>query len=274
MICYLKFIVIFNMIEDDFILKLKAGYRQKDPRIRLQQFEYCLNTYKTQTHVDSLAFYIQQLTEQIELLRRQIPIEGYDSQIAQSGQEAIYKEIPRKNIIFAPLSTTLHYCLLYHPTADKNKHSSPFTIRKIFNVSDKRYTWLALIARAKVKDWEFLKQLVDSKASLGLKGISNKKKTPIGFEPFLQIISQNGGGETILSFFCSMIDDNEEKFQLAVTYKIYSLAIQTLVDMRDQRRLTDFRNWLVEELGAEKSIIHREKIDEALANKKIAWKKN
>lgn len=85
------------------------------------------------------------------------------------------------------LARTMHYCLVYHyhsAAAAKSKLASPADLRQVFGVDERMWCFYLLGARTTVRDWAAVKALV-SKGSM-----FTGPKSPIGFEPFLHVLSR------------------------------------------------------------------------------------
>eukprot|EP00003_Mantamonas_plastica_P016453 TRINITY_DN2742_c0_g1_i1.p1 TRINITY_DN2742_c0_g1~~TRINITY_DN2742_c0_g1_i1.p1 ORF type:complete len:462 (+),score=111.03 TRINITY_DN2742_c0_g1_i1:907-2292(+) len=187
-----------------------------------------------------------QIKDYMNLLKRQLPIEDFDSKAAASGKEQIYIDYPRPVILGKPLHDTLYYCLFYHPFASKDKLSSPQGIKDAFDVNDRRYLWITLKARGHVRDWDQLKAHVTSKGLFGRISYASE----IGFVPFVEICAAFKAPTDVLQFFCGLIEDNEQRFYCARDHYLWDIAIDSLVKIKDYQRIIQFKNYLVEQLGA------------------------
>eukprot|EP01113_Clastostelium_recurvatum_P025140 TRINITY_DN3021_c0_g1_i3.p1 TRINITY_DN3021_c0_g1~~TRINITY_DN3021_c0_g1_i3.p1 ORF type:complete len:500 (-),score=103.35 TRINITY_DN3021_c0_g1_i3:180-1679(-) len=105
--------------EEVALLVTTAG-KTKD----LNEKRRLLDSANTLCTSHGLEFYGEQCRHHLSLLHRQWQIEQYDAKMAAQG-DPIYLKHPRGNIIGVPLGVTLEYCSFYHPTAPKDKLSSP-----------------------------------------------------------------------------------------------------------------------------------------------------
>jgi hypothetical protein len=233
---------------------LYAAYKQKEPVQRLSALKQCADVFSKHK---SLEWQLEGIKEQILLIERQLPIEEHDSNVAQTGNEAIFSKYPRTPIIYAPLSFTLWYCFFYHPNAPKDKLSSPHSMKTAFHISDKRFLRANLTARSKIGDWQSLKDMVNSKKSIFSKG----PKSEIGFEPFVEAVFDNRGPEDILKYFLLLVESPIRRYQLAIRYKLWDIACDTLFILKDREKAAQLKSILVEEMTAEASLPYREKLD-------------
>jgi len=159
-------------------LLLSSTYEIQEPKKRLSSLRTCYEAFQKE---ESLHFYAEQLNDQIALLERQIMIEEHDLNAAK--HETIYLKHPRFSLPFRPLSDTLWYCFFYHAMAHKTKLSSPENLEKTFKLTEKRFLRCQLSARAKIGDWEGIKEIAVSRKGL----FSKTPKSPIGFEPYVEV---------------------------------------------------------------------------------------
>ncbi len=69
----------------------------------------------------------------------------------------------------------------------QNNTGSPVYIRRLFNISEKQYFQMYLLALCIDEDWDALDSLVTTK---GFMGVGKKKKSPIGFERIVKTIAR------------------------------------------------------------------------------------
>ena len=255
----------FDMRHEEHILRARMAYASRNARTRMADLAETVRSARQHEETKDIA---ATLTAQVHLLDRQIKIENHDARVAASGQEAIYEAHPRPCIVFSPLSFTLHYNLIYHPRVSKEKLSSPRGMQAHFNVSDKMFMYLALKARAKVGDWETVKNLPPKK------GVFKKsQQSVIGFRTFADVVRMHGGPRDLLVHFANLVETPEEKFSVAMRNEIYEVAVAALVELKDRDKLEQLRQFLTDNYGASRSAPLRDLIDSKLADKKIKWKK-
>ncbi|RCI02191.1 hypothetical protein CU098_008663 [Rhizopus stolonifer] len=128
---------------------LLEGFSDKDITERIKKLKIANKTYNE--HREQ-AFEAKAVDEAIKLLQYQTTLEK-DTQQSFTGlsvSETIYK------------CTTLNY------------HNKASKVKTDFKVPDKRFWWVKLRALVEVRDWENLEKLAKS------------KKSPIGYEPFVE----------------------------------------------------------------------------------------
>uniref|UniRef100_A0A7E4W372 Very-long-chain 3-oxoacyl-CoA synthase n=1 Tax=Panagrellus redivivus TaxID=6233 RepID=A0A7E4W372_PANRE len=65
--------------------------------------------------------------------------------------ETVFKQFPKKaTLIGQPLLTTLYYYCLYHYDLPRNSYASPLSIRKVFNIGDRGFHWIAMSVLARL----------------------------------------------------------------------------------------------------------------------------
>ncbi|XP_078516093.1 spermatogenesis-defective protein 39 homolog isoform X1 [Lissotriton helveticus] len=197
------------------------------------------------------------------LLERQIIIEANDKRVEASGQDEIFRKLPRKtSILFMPLVTTLFYSCLYHYTEGEGTFSSPANLRKTFKIPEKLYVLTALAARAKLKDWHTVDALLTTKNWLGYA----KKRAPIGFHRVVEIMQRNGAPVQVLQDYVQLVEDVDMRLTLATKYKCHNVVIETYKDLKDRHQLMVYR------CKVDRNSPEEEKIDILLKNTQIRWK--
>lgn len=215
---------------------------------------------------DELAFYSRTLLEQINLLERQILIEQSDTAEPPRGiiidththslsllsppslADSPMARVPRFSVLFTPVSATTYYCLLYHSNAPKGRIASPLNLQNVFGIPERRMTWLTLRARARMNDWQAVKALA---APTGF--FSSSPSSPIGFEPFVEVLAQTSAPIELLAYFAALIESPERRCVVAEKYRIvryisftqciahqrffqHSVAVEALLQLRQRAR--------------------------------------
>jgi hypothetical protein len=65
-----------------------------------------------------------------------------------------------------------------------------------------------LNARARIADWQSVKELVTSKKSW----FSKAPKSPIGFEPFVEMVADNYGPPDLIIFFLGLVEALDKRY--------------------------------------------------------------
>ncbi|NXU91475.1 SPE39 protein, partial [Xiphorhynchus elegans] len=191
------------------------------------------------------------------LLERQIIIEANDRHLEMAGQSEIFRKYPRKaSILNMPLVTTLFYSCFYHYTEAEGTFSSPTNLKKTFKIPDKQYVLTALAARAKLRAWNDVDALLTTKNWLGY----TKKKAPIGFHRVVEILQRNNAPVQVLQEYVRLVEDVENRLNLATKYKCHDVVIETYRDLKDRIQLTAYK------CKVERGSADEEKINSILNN--------
>ncbi len=74
-----------------------------------------------------------------------------------------------------------------HTSDPQTNTASPVALRRQFNIPEKQYFQMCLLALCVDEDWPAIEDLVTTK---GFMGIGKKKKSPIGFERIVKTIAR------------------------------------------------------------------------------------
>ena len=204
------------------------------------------------------------LEEHISILERQRPIEDSDRQAELSGTVMMFKQFPRKaSILNMPVITTLYYCCFYHINVGENHLACPEAIRKQHQLTDKQYVWTALSARARLKQWNGVDELLTTKGWFG----GTKARAVIGFDCVCQILNQCRAPLEVLTKYLKLIDNIEKRLDLAKKFKCHNVVIETLVSMKDRSQLEFYARKLPH------GSLEARSATAALNNTNIKWKK-
>ncbi|XP_019627331.1 PREDICTED: spermatogenesis-defective protein 39 homolog [Branchiostoma belcheri] len=251
---------ILGRMEDVFVLKYKQALAPSKAAGRAQSIAAVVRSFQ---HDSSLAPDSTLLLDQCTLLQRQIQIEEEDKKIAASGKHPVFREHPPKaHLPLTPLTTTLYYCSFYHYNESDSSLSSPLSIKRDFQISDKQYTWSTLNALAKLHRWKEIEALLTSKNWFG----GTKMKACIGFEKVVDILSKQKAPVDILSKYLPYIEDPNERLALAAKLKCHRTVVDTLIQLKDRTALEDYR------LKTPDYSLERQYVITALNNSQIKWK--
>ncbi|XP_035689373.1 spermatogenesis-defective protein 39 homolog isoform X2 [Branchiostoma floridae] len=247
-------------MEDVFVLKYKQALAPSKAAGRAQSIAAVVRSFQ---HDSSLAPDSTLLLEQCTLLQRQLQIEEEDKKIAAGGKHPVFKDHPPKaQLPLTPLTTTLYYCSFYHYNESDSSLSSPLSIKRDFQMSDKQYTWSALNALAKLHRWKEIEALLTSKNWFG----GTKMKACIGFEKVVEILSKQKAPVDILSKYLAYIEDPNERLALAAKHKCHRIVVDTLIQLKDRAALEDYR------LKTPDYSLERQYLITALNNSQVKWK--
>eukprot|EP00736_Rhodelphis_marinus_P007087 Rmarinus@m.13955 len=244
---------------------LFEAYLEGNSSKRLEMLSKCLDEI---SEVESLKFEAQMLRDQCELLARQIKIEEFDARIAAQGTEQVYSHFPRPCILHIPLASMLDYCLFYHPTEDKKKLSSPKGLQERFQITEKKFQWHTLKARARIGDWASIMRMVEKKKFFR----GTTYESSIGWTPLVQMAILHSAPDDVVSFFLSKLEDLQERYDTSIAHRMWSNAIDAAVALRDPDTMRELRQRITDTLGPQEAMMFQGRIDTLLADRKIKWR--
>ncbi|CAG8500529.1 11622_t:CDS:10 [Diversispora eburnea] len=130
-------------------ITILESYEQKDLESRINNLKVALKWYQDDKEH---AFEAKAIDENIKLLQTQSQLE---------------KDL-NLPLIGLSLSETIHKCITSNNSGKANK------LKSDFKIPDKRFWWIKLKALVEMRDWDELDKLAKS------------KKSPIGYEPFVE----------------------------------------------------------------------------------------
>lgn len=195
---------------------------------KLRALKHCWRTHLSQE--TQLSFYSHLVQQQINLIERQRPVES-----------------ARPDVNGPPLTgtsvlTTLYYCCLNHYNKGSNHLGSPEAVRSAHSLSDVQYLWTALRARASVRAWPDVQQILSPRKWFGVD--KGPFSTNQALERAAEILHRKGAPEEILSQCLSRIDNADRRIKLAKTYRCHRLVIDTLASQKNRRALHEYTNTL------------------------------
>lgn len=124
------------------------------------------------------------LIQHLHLLERISPVIEADKRNEAIVQDPVLPCLdPRNETV---LATLLYFCY-HHWGVGENLLHSPQALRKIHNLSEKQFTWIAVLARAKRQSWKDVESLVVTKSWLGGK----KTKAAISIDGVVRILFES-----------------------------------------------------------------------------------
>ncbi|KAH6926326.1 hypothetical protein HPB50_017110 [Hyalomma asiaticum] len=223
--------------EDAAMIKYKLAVETPEAATRLRNLQSC---YKSHFQSDpSLETQAELVREELKLLEMQLTIEEQDSRAEMEGQNILMQEFPRKApVVGTSLVTTLYYCCLYHYNVPNSHIASPSQMKAVFNLTEKQFVWTALTALAQIKHWKEIDNLFQGKSWLG----KSKMRCCIGFDKAVEILAKAHAPPEVFERYLQMVDDSEKRLTLAKAHKCHSVAIETLVYLRDRQRLLRYKS--------------------------------
>ncbi|XP_071159395.1 spermatogenesis-defective protein 39 homolog isoform X3 [Mytilus edulis] len=247
--------------EEAAMLKYKQAVSISDAGAKLKSLDMCLKAHFSAN--PQLSSETPLLQEHIALLERQRPIEDSDKKAELSGTVMMFKQYPRKaSILNMSAVTTLYYCCFYHSTEGENHLACPEAIRKQHQLTDKQFVWTALSARARLKQWNGVDELLTTKGWFG----GTKARAVIGFDRVCQILNQCNPPLEVLTKYLKLIDNTEKRLELAKKFKCHNVVIETLASMKDRSQLEFYGRKL------QPGTIEARSAAAALNNSSIKWK--
>ncbi|CAG8504867.1 16310_t:CDS:10 [Funneliformis caledonium] len=131
-------------------ITILESYERKDLNERINKLKVASKWYQDDKEH---AFEAKAIDEYIKLLQTQAQLE---------------KEIPNQQLVGLSLNDTVHKCITTNHSSKANK------LKSEFKIPDKRFWWIKLKALVELRDWDELDRL------------SKLKKSPIGYEPFVE----------------------------------------------------------------------------------------
>lgn len=130
------------------------------------------------------------------------------------------------------------------------------------NLSDKQYSWVCLRSRATVGKWEDCLDLVVGKGWLGGK----KAKGGVSPVEVTAVLAAAGAPVEILMVLLSLVDNMEERLELARKVGAASVVVDVMVSQKDRLAIVNYqasltpnsRDWFY--------------ADNALNNSSVKWK--
>ncbi|KAH3853184.1 spermatogenesis-defective protein 39 homolog [Dreissena polymorpha] len=219
---YEHMLQLLGRTEEQAMLKYKHAASLADPNAKIDRLTACQQAhFACSPGLESDGSLIVQ---QINMLRRQLPVDAADEETEKTGKALVFQQHPRAtSIINMPVITTLYYCCVYHYGESENLLGSPEDIRKKHQLTEKQFVWTTLRARAKLHKWDDVETLFTTKNWLG----NTKMKSVIGFEKVCQVLNQQGTPPDILKKFFRNIDDVDRRLELANKLQCHDAIIET-----------------------------------------------
>ncbi|XP_077537373.1 spermatogenesis-defective protein 39 homolog isoform X2 [Haemaphysalis longicornis] len=247
--------------EDAAMVKYRLAVESPEAATRLRNLQSC---FKSHFQSDpSLEMQAELVKEELRLLEMQLAIEEEDSRVEKEGQNILMQEFPRKApVVGTSLVTTVYYCCLYHYNVSHNHIASPNQMRVLFNLTEKQFVWTALSALAQIKHWKEIDNLFQGKSWLG----KSKMRCCIGFDKAVEILAKAHAPPEVFEKYLQMVDDAEKRYALAKVHKCHSVAIETLVYLRDRQRLLRYKS----EIQPQSAAFYE--IERILSGSAVKWK--
>ncbi|XP_059147960.1 spermatogenesis-defective protein 39 homolog [Physella acuta] len=236
---FISTLVMLGRKEEAAMYAFKFSLTTTDIGLKIAKLKECLREHFS--NEPALQADANLVKEYIDLLERQRPIEEFDASTEAAGRSTLFKDFPRKrSLLDMPVVTTLYYCCLYHFDLAENAFASPVALKKRHEISDKQFTWTAISARAKLRQWKDVEALLTTKGWFG----GPKMKAIIGFDKVIDILHRNSSPPEVFEKYLSMIDDLEMRLSLAKKVKCNRAVVDTLIALKKRTELEEFSKHL------------------------------
>ena len=168
------------------------------------------------------------VVEQINLSERLAPV--ICSEVGQVDRQA-------GSLVGASVLKTLLYLSTHHYGAAENLLHSPLALRKMHRLTDKQFTWVSLMARARVEAWADCEGLVVGKGWLG----GRKMKGSVSPGEVVTVLARAGAPGETLAVILGMVDSLEERLGLAKKVGVASVAVDVLVAQKDRLAIISYQ---------------------------------
>lgn len=208
--------------EEAAVVKLKQSLNTRNAESKKKAISNCnMNHFSSSMGPsrDLLNFWSELLTNEVVLLERQIPLEEQDKRrqtLPTLEDNAKFIDIPRSSVLNQSVISTLFYCCLYHYVLPETSTISPLSLQKTFELTDKQFTWTALIALCKRKQWNQVDNLFQGKSWLGTKKI----KSDINFDEVCLVLLKHDAPTDYVSKYAMLIDDLETRLDFAKEHNL------------------------------------------------------
>ena len=254
------------------LLKLKQARRSPDPYKQLLMMKDC-EIYFKKFNLTRLAEFV---ADEHELLDSQLSIHEYEKSNRPS-QDGIYGIEIFSPILKTPNYTTLYYLCLQHFNST-HQLSSPTNFQSRFNISNAHFLWIALSARAQLKDWPCVEGILKKYQTKSWFGKSKANTFVISPERIVEIFYQkdpaawNETGrelrDNLLMNLLNQIDNLEDRYLWGFNFLCHPIVIDTLVKLKSKKRLEDYIN------KVPSFSRYRMQIGDKLGSKTIQWNEN
>lgn len=229
------------------VIAYKQAASPNNLQVRSKNLKTLLNM-SLKHHIDT-----DIIMEQIHLSERLSPV--ISSEVGHIDRNP-------SSLINASVLRCLQYLAIHYFGTPDNLLHSPAAVRKMHNLSDKQYSWVCLRSRATVGKWEDCLDLVVGKGWLGGK----KAKGGVSPVEVTAVLAAAGAPVEILMVLLSLVDNMEERLELARKVGAASVVVDVMVSQKDRLAIVNYqasltpnsRDWFY--------------ADNALNNSSVKWK--
>ena len=204
------------------VIAYKQAVNTSNLQVRSRNLKQLLNV-NIKSHIDS-----DLIMEQIHLSERMCPV---------ISSEVGHLDRNPNSLTNASVLKCLQYLAKYHFNTPENLLQSPAAIKKMHNLTDKQFTWVCLRARANVEAWQDCQELVVGKGWLG------GKKVKGGVSPgeVTTVLAAAGAPVSILTVLLGLVDNLEDRLDLAKKVGVGSVVVDVLVAQKDRNAIHSYQ---------------------------------
>ena len=229
------------------VIAYKQAATPNNLQVRSKNLKTLLNLSLKQ-HLDT-----DIIMEQIHLSERLSPV--ISSEVGHIDRNP-------NSLINASVLRCLQYLTTHYFGTPENLLQSPAAVRKMHNLTEKQYSWVCLRSRATIGKWEDCLDLVVGKGWLGGK----KAKGGVSPVEVTSVLAAAGAPVEILMVLLSLVDNMEERLELAKKVGAASVVVDVMVSLKDRLAIVKYqatltpnsRDWFY--------------ADNALKNSSVKWK--
>lgn len=223
--------------EEAALLNYKLAISQS--RSAQEKFSNIQNCYRNCFQSDkALAIDASLINDQIRLLPTQLQIRDYDTKNAAQ----VFRTYPcSASVVGTSVITTLFYCCLYHYQMPETSLSSPLSISKSYQLTEKQFQWTALRARSQLRHWKDIEKLFETKGFLG----GMKMKATMGFDRVVAHFSRLNVPREVFNKYCDLIDGLDRRLEVGIQFHCHKSVIDTCVQLRDRNQLLSYQSQLL-----------------------------
>eukprot|EP01120_Amphizonella_sp_Union-15-10_P000135 TRINITY_DN10164_c0_g1_i1.p1 TRINITY_DN10164_c0_g1~~TRINITY_DN10164_c0_g1_i1.p1 ORF type:complete len:436 (-),score=95.66 TRINITY_DN10164_c0_g1_i1:17-1324(-) len=245
----LKLYQALGKVVEEGMLMLMNTYKIESPTKRLENMKQCLAFFSKH---DSLKIHAPYITSQVSLLEKQLAVEAQDTK----SEKPLFHKFPRTSITGKTLSDTLFYYCLYHAQEPESADNSPISFKKHFQVSERRYAYTELQARAKSGEWDLIKQNLTKKGSFFPTSFTtfSAAKPVLSLDVFLETAVTYNAPQDFQKYVASLIPA-ADRYKIATDLKLYPIAVEAVVELKDKALAQKLKTLVVAANGSDSPLV-------------------
>lgn len=224
----------FNRPNRAAMLKFKQAISSSDPMSKISALRKCLGSHFRSD--GSLYFESYLIQSYINLLELQVPIQDNDER-TRCSNEILQSIPPTLSLPNTSALSTLYYACLYHYNDPPTLLSSPQTIKKNQELSEKQFLWKAMGALIRLKRWSEMEELFVTKNWMG----GRKMRSPIEFDRVVCYLQHMAAPTEIKARYCELIDDVNRRIETASKSGCHKIVLKAYRDLKDRQGIEDYQ---------------------------------